>query len=120
MDGFEKISNNVPSFNYMETEKFRPVDPNTEIFLRKDGKMLSLGTLKKANDRTSLGSVEVKGVDGAILGKFGTKTIDDNLFIRLPSLMPAASAPAASATIGGRSRRFRRSRRSRRTRRSRK
>ena len=110
----------VGGLNYMATE-LGQVSDNTEIFLQQDGEFINLGTLEEARSRAEsrvTEGLDLIGVNGDILGKFGTPEIDDNLYI--------------STATGGRSRRSRkyrarksrrsrkRSRRSRKARRSRK
>lgn len=121
MNGFRQITD-ILGFNYMGTD-LGQVTPNTEIFLRQaNGNMLSLGTFAQAAARAPIGTDHIIGVNGALLGNFGTPQIEDNLFIRLPPPMGAPRAGPAGGRRGRRSRRVRRSRkyRARKSRRSRK
>jgi hypothetical protein len=107
-NNFRQITD-ILGFNYMGTDLGR-VAPSTEIFLRQaNGNMLSLGTFAQAAARAPFGTDYIIGVNGAILGNFGTPQIEDNLFIRLPPPMVATRA----GPVGGKSRRSRRVRRSR-------
>lgn len=117
MNGFRQITQ-VAGFNYMATD-LGPVAPNTEIFLRQNGNMLSLGTFQQAAARAPLGTDHIIGVNGALLGNFGTPQIQNNLFIRLPPPMGAPRAGPAGGRRGRHSRKVRRSKGSRRSKRSR-
>jgi len=58
------------------------VSPNTEIFLWQPNQMLSLGTFAQARARAPPGTNEIRGINGNLLGNFGTPQIQNNLFIR--------------------------------------
>jgi hypothetical protein len=102
--GFIKITKNY-GFNFLMTPvgntdnwdqqyKYGPRDDeffrkkwwNPEMFLRKNGDMISLGTYLHAKSRSR--NTSIIGIDGTNYGRFGTPEIDDNLFIsgnpRLP------------------------------------
>ena len=83
----------IYGFNYIENDLNKEVNPNTEIFIRTNGIMTSLGTLASARERV-VGQKNVIGVDGVNYGIIGTPTIDDNLFMRTP---PPSLAPLPSA-----------------------
>jgi hypothetical protein len=77
--GFIKITK-VYGFNYLETPVGR-VEMNEELFLRRNGVMINLGTFSEADARAGPGKSNIIGIDGTNYGNFGTPTIDDNLFI---------------------------------------
>ena len=77
--GFIKITLNY-GFNYLATP-VGPVGMNEELFLRRNGHMISLGTFNQAYNRAGGGSHYIIGIDGTNYGDFGTPEIDDNLFI---------------------------------------
>jgi len=84
--GFIKITQNY-GFNYLATP-VGPVGMNEELFLRRNGNMISLGTFSQARDRAQDGSNHVIGIDGTNYGKFGTPEINDNLFISANPRLP--------------------------------
>jgi hypothetical protein len=61
---------------------------NDELFLRRNGSMISLGTYSEAKNRAERGQAHVIGIDGTNLGNFTTPEIDDNLFILAKSKLP--------------------------------
>lgn len=77
--GFIKITYNG-GFNYLATP-VGLVGMNEELFLRRNGDMISLGTYSQAQARIRGGYNNVLGIDGTNYGNFGTPEIDDNLFI---------------------------------------
>jgi len=77
--GFIKI-NRAYGLNYLATP-VGVVGMNEELFLRRNGDMISLGTYSQARDRIGGGQSYLLGIDGTNYGNFGTPEIDDNLFI---------------------------------------
>ena len=84
--GFIKITRNY-GFNYLVTP-LGEVERNDELFLRRNGSMISLGTYNEAQARIGGGRRYVLGIDGTNYGDFGTPEIDDNLFILAKSRLP--------------------------------
>lgn len=77
--GFIKITDNG-GFNYLATQH-GPIEINDELFLRRNGEMIPLGTYRQAKARVIDGSNNVMGIDRTDYGNFGDPIIDDNLFI---------------------------------------
>jgi len=88
--------NNVPGyikitrshgFNYLATP-VGEVRDDQELFLRRNGDMIRLGTYNEAQARIGGGQNYVLGIDGTNYGNFGTPEIDDNLFISANPRLP--------------------------------
>ena len=84
--GFIKITR-AYGFNYLATP-VGEVSLDQELFLRRKGAMISLGTYSQARARIGGGERYVLGIDGTNYGDFGTPEIDDNLFISANPRLP--------------------------------
>jgi hypothetical protein len=84
--GFIKITR-AYGFNYLATP-VGIVGMNEELFLRRNGDMISLGTYRQAQARIGGGHNYVLGIDGTNYGNFGTPEIEDNLFISANPRLP--------------------------------
>jgi len=65
-------------FNHMTTPE-EEVGPDEQIYLKRNGVMIPLGTFNEAKKRAK--NALVVGINGENYGKFGTPAIDDNLFV---------------------------------------
>jgi hypothetical protein len=94
-------------FNRLETQHGE-VKLNQQLFLRRDGVMVSLGTYSEAMNRAGDGHDVVIGINGDEYGHFGTPEIDNNLFILNHPMPPLP--PQTGANLKHRKSRSRRSR----------
>jgi len=84
-------------FNYMATPT-KKVELDENIFLRRDGVYIPLGTFREAKARAGHSSTWVLGKPENY-GNFGTSAIDDNLFVGRHNYSQALSSAVRGSQV---------------------
>jgi hypothetical protein len=88
----------VYGFNQMRTNG-SVVQGNEQIFLRRNGIMIPLGTFDEAALRAGYGNDNLVGIDGTIYGRFSTPAIVDNLFVNRPNYSQVLSSAVTGRQV---------------------